>query len=82
MIVIATEFGRDKERPEDAEEFPTGHHQNNGIAAVISPLANGGKVLGGIDPNTLLTYGYDPKTGILDRSRQMTEAEVLQAYKP
>ena len=76
MIMIATEFGRDKERPENAEDYPSGHHQNNGIA-VISPLVNGGKVLGGVDPNTLLTYGYDPKTGKLDKNRQMTEKEVF-----
>ena len=76
MILIATEFGRDKTRPKDAEEFPSGHHQNNGVA-VISPLVNGGKILGGVDPNTLLTYGYDPKTGASDKNRQMTEKEVF-----
>ena len=75
LILIATEFGRDKSRPKDAEEFSTGHHQNNGIA-MISPMVNGGNILGGVDPNTLLTYGFDPNTGAPNPNRQMTEKEI------
>lgn len=40
------------------------------------PLANGGRLLGGIDPDTGITYGFDPLTGAPDRGRQMTEAEI------
>ncbi|SMF18231.1 hypothetical protein [Pseudobacteriovorax antillogorgiicola] len=76
LILIATEFGRDKSRPKDAEEFSSGHHQNNGIT-VISPMVNGGQVLGGVDPNTLLTYGFDPATGKANPNRQMTEKEIF-----
>lgn len=37
-------------------------------------MVNGGKVLGGVDPDTVLTYGYDPRTGEPDKHRNMTEA--------
>lgn len=62
MIYIATEFGRDKDREEGDAKFTSGHHQNNG-AVIISPMANGGQILGGIDRDSLLTYGFDPITG-------------------
>ena len=62
MIYIATEFGRDKDREENDAKFTSGHHQNN-AAVIISPMANGGRVLGGIDRDSLLTYGFDPMTG-------------------
>lgn len=82
MIYIATEFGRDKSRPEGKREFTSGHHTNNGVA-IISPLANGGRVLGGVDPDTLLTYGFDPETGDPVKKSEMAEkhiyAGILQA---
>ncbi len=76
LILIATEFGRDKSRPMDAEEFTSGHNQNNGIT-IISPMVNGGRILGGVDPNTLLTYGFNPETGAPDPQRKMTEKEIF-----
>ena len=75
MIYVANDFGRSKNRPEGAEQFGTGHDLNDG-ALIISPLANGGRLLGGIDPDTGITYGFDPLTGAPDRGRQMTEAEI------
>lgn len=51
----------------------TGHDLNDG-ALIISPLANGGRLLGGID--TGITYGFEPAAGAPDRGRQMTEAEI------
>jgi hypothetical protein len=60
MIYFATEFGRSKRRPDNADVFGTSHDLNNGFA-IVSPLANGNKVLGGVDPTTGLTYGYDPE---------------------
>ena len=54
-----------------AEQFGTGHDLNDG-ALIISPLANGGRLLGGIDAETGTTYGFDPATGTPDRGRQMT----------
>lgn len=74
MIYVATDFGRTKSRPSGADEFATGHDLNNGCV-VISPLANGNKILGGVDPNTGMTYGYDPTTGAPDPGRKMTERE-------
>jgi hypothetical protein len=60
MIYFATEFGRTKRRPDGADNFGTSHDLNNGFA-IVSPLANGNKILGGVDPTTGLTYGYDPE---------------------
>jgi hypothetical protein len=75
LIYVATEFGRDKERQGGADDFGTGHHLNNGFL-IISPLANGNHVLGGVDPATGLTYGFDPATGAPDRNRNMAEADI------
>lgn len=62
VIYIATDFGRTKRRPVGAEEFPSGHHVNNG-SLVISPLVRGGRVYGGVDHDRMMTYGFDPATG-------------------
>jgi hypothetical protein len=75
MIYVANDFGRTKQRPSGAEQFGTGHDLNDG-ALIISPLANGGHLLGGIDADTGVTYGFDPATGAPDPGRQMTEAEI------
>jgi hypothetical protein len=75
LIYIATEFGRDKDRESGAAEFTTGHHQNNG-SVIISPLANGGRVLGGIDRDTLMTYGFDPLTGEPAPNTTMKDAHI------
>ncbi|MFO0725791.1 MAG: hypothetical protein U1E65_18550 [Myxococcota bacterium] len=75
LIYVATEFGRDKARQGGADDFGTGHHLNNGYL-IVSPLANGNHVLGGVDPATGLTYGFDPTTGAPDTHRNMTEAEI------
>jgi uncharacterized protein (DUF1501 family) len=75
MIYFATDFGRSKSRPENAEVFSTGHDLNNGFL-LVSPLVKGGRVLGGADPNTGLTYGFDLQTGAPDRGRTTSEAEI------
>ncbi len=75
LIYIATEFGRSKTRPEGGVGFGSGHDLNNGNL-IISPLANGNTVLGGVDPDTGLTYGFDPATGAADVGRTTSEAEV------
>ena len=75
MIYFATEFGRSRTRPANAMTFGTGHELNNG-SLIISPLANGGRVLGGVNPDTLMTYGFDPETGRPDPGRNMVEKEV------
>ncbi|MEM1349110.1 MAG: twin-arginine translocation signal domain-containing protein [Myxococcota bacterium] len=76
MIYIATDFGRSKTRPARSNEFATGHDLNNGVT-FISPLVRGGKVLGGVDPNTGMTYGFDPTTGAADPGRTMEESEIF-----
>jgi hypothetical protein len=75
MIYVATEFGRDKRRSGGADDFGTGHNLNNGFA-IISPLANGNRVLGGVDRNTGLTYGFNPETGEPDTGRTTPEREI------
>lgn len=75
MIYIATEFGRTKQRPSNADTFGSSHDLNNGFL-VFSPLANGNRMLGGVDPNTGLTYGFDPTSGVADVGRTMEEREI------
>lgn len=76
LIYMATDFGRARERPDDAENFGTAHHLNNGVL-LVSPLVNGNTVLGGVDPDTTLTYGFDPVTGAPDPSREFSEGELF-----
>jgi hypothetical protein len=75
MIYFATEFGRTRRRPANTMTFGSGHDLNNG-SLIVSPMANGGRVLGGVDPATMLTYGFDPETGRPEPGRNMTEPEM------
>lgn len=75
LIYIATDFGRTKQRPAGQGSFGTGHHLNNG-ALFISPLLDGNRVWGGIDPDTLLTYGFDLRTGDPDEGQLMREGHI------
>ena len=77
LIYIATDFGRDKLRttpgaplytvdpdgdgPLEGAIVNTGHNLNNGCV-LISPLIQPG-LYGGVDPDTLRTYGFDRTTG-------------------
>jgi len=56
LIYVATEFGRHRARPREATTFATGHDANNGVI-LLSPMLPGNRVLGGVDPATLHTYG-------------------------
>ncbi len=76
MIYLASDFGRSKTRPADQVDFGSGHDLNN-AALVISPLVAGNQVLGGVDPDTGLTYGFNPNSGAEDPGRTMTEAEIF-----
>ena len=76
MIYIATDFGRDKNRPAGADAFGTSHNLNNGIMA-ISPLLQGNTILGGVNKDTGMTFGFDPMTGQADPGRTMQEAEIF-----
>jgi len=76
MIYVPTEFGRDKTRPNGASEWGTGHNLNNGVM-VFSPLVPGDTLLGGVDPDTGLTYGFDPETGAPEPGRNTTEPEIF-----
>lgn len=76
MIYIASDFGRTKQRQSGADEFSSSHDLNNGVVT-LSPLVNGNTVLGGVDPDTGFTYGFDPQTGAPDTGRNMEEAEIF-----
>lgn len=78
LIYIATDFGREKIRPNNSEDFGTAHSLNNGFV-LVSPLLNGNRVYGGIDPDTLLTYGFDPVTGDPAPATVMREEHVYGA---
>jgi hypothetical protein len=82
MLHFATDFGRDKTRPADEPVWGTGHHVNNGHLTV-SPFVNGNSVLGGVDPDTGLTHGFDLVSGAPDPGRTTSEYEsfagLLQA---
>jgi len=62
LIYVATDFGRSRNRPANSTSFGSGHHINNGVL-LVSPLVKGNSILGGVDPNTALTYGFDARTG-------------------
>lgn len=76
LLYFATEFGRTKTRPAGADEFATGHDLNN-ASLVVSPMIRGDRVLGGVDAETGLTYGFDPLTGAPDRGRTMAERHLF-----
>lgn len=62
LIYVATDFGRTRSRPDNAAEFGSGHDLNNGFL-MVSPMVKGNTLLGGVDPATTLTYGFDARTG-------------------
>jgi hypothetical protein len=78
LIYVATDFGRTKTRPSAASSWSTGHDLNNG-SLVISPLIQGNRVYGGVDPKTCLTYGFDRRTGAPDKGVVLEEAAVYGA---
>jgi hypothetical protein len=78
LVFITTDFGRGKQRPRDSLTFGTGHDLNNGCV-IVSPLVKGGRVYGGVDPNTGLTYGFDRVTGEPRPGTLMTESEIYSA---
>ena len=73
VIYLATEFGRDK-----IATGGSGHHLNNGVV-MISPLLKGGKIFGGVDPATGLTFGFDGKTGEPLPKLWMSEKDIFSA---
>ncbi|MEM9460932.1 MAG: hypothetical protein AAGF11_42605 [Myxococcota bacterium] len=75
LIYVATDFGRDKVRPAGANRWGTGHDLNNG-SLLISPLLQGNRIFGGVDPTTGLTHGFDPRTGQPDRDAQQREGDI------
>jgi hypothetical protein len=63
LIYIATDFGRTRTRGSNQVSFGSGHDLNNGVV-MLSPMVKGNSILGGIDNQTTLTYGFDAQTGL------------------
>ena len=80
LIYVATDFGRTRAKPAGAglTEWGSGHHFNNGTV-LISPRLNGNNVFGGVDPDTVLTYGFDPMTGNDAPGTVMREGHIYSA---
>ncbi|AKQ66418.1 hypothetical protein A176_003330 [Myxococcus hansupus] len=77
LIYVATEFGRTRSRVANATAFGSGHDLNNGFL-LLSPMLRGNTVLGGIDPRTTLTYGFDARTGTpLPGKLESNEADIF-----
>ena len=76
LIYLATDFGREKKRPKNASEFASSHHLNNGVL-LLSPMLKGNRILGGIDPNTCLTYGFNLNSGSPEPHRNLEEKELF-----
>jgi hypothetical protein len=77
LIYVATEFGRTRPRLANATTFGTGHDLNNGFM-LLSPMVRGNTVLGGVDPNTTLAYGFDARTGAPQRGKlSSNEADIF-----
>jgi hypothetical protein len=81
LIYFATDFGRTKKRPvgmgQNGEiSFGSSHDLNNG-SLIASPLVNGNTLLGGVDPDTGMTYGFDRVTGEPRPNETMAEADVF-----
>jgi hypothetical protein len=78
VVYVATDFGRDKTRPDAATEFGTGHHLNNGNV-IVSPLVRGNRVYGGMDSSTGFTYGFDRTSGAAVPGALMNEGDIYSA---
>lgn len=82
LIYLATDFGRTKSHPAGAPTWGSGHHLNNG-SLIVSSLTAGNTLLGGVEPSTGLTYGWDPVTGAPQPGTEVAEgtvyAGILQA---
>ncbi|WP_434391317.1 hypothetical protein [Melittangium boletus] len=77
LIYVATDFGRTRTRTANAAEFGSGHDLNNGVL-LLSPMLRGNTVLGGVDPLTTLTYGFDPRTGAPEPGKvSSNEADIF-----
>jgi len=78
LIYVATDFGRTRNRTGGNAGFGTGHDMNNGFL-MMSPLLKGNTLLGGVDPATTYTYGFDPETGVADPNKKLSNERDIFA---
>ena len=76
LLYVATDFGRTRRRASETVDFNSGHDLNNGVV-ILSDMVKGNSVFGNVDPETGLTYGWDPVTGEdLDTSQYNPESHI------
>lgn len=76
LLYIATDFGRTRRRASETVDFNSGHDLNNGVV-ILSDMVKGNSVFGNVDPETGLTYGWDPVTGEdLDKTQYNPESHI------
>jgi len=70
VMFLPTEFGRGQYRVQNDVLFGTAHDLE-GAQVLVSPLVNGGKILGDVDRSSGRLWGFDPEstTNIVDPSR-------------
>ncbi|MBL8949236.1 MAG: DUF1501 domain-containing protein [Myxococcaceae bacterium] len=78
LLYVATDFGRTRNRSGGSASFGTGHDMNNGFL-MMSPMLKGNTLLGGVDPSTTYTYGFDPETGVADPNKKLSNERDLFA---
>lgn len=78
LIYIATDFGRTRQRVGGATTFGTGHDLNNGFF-MMSPMLKGNTLLGGVNKNTCMTYGFDAETGVPDPTKVLSNERDIYA---
>jgi hypothetical protein len=83
VMYFATDFGRDRIRPTDAQSWGTGHHVEN-ASLIVSPLLRGNSIFGGAkidqDSRDFKLYGFNRQTGATDENENIaTEKEIFTA---
>jgi hypothetical protein len=78
LVYVATDFGRTKTRPSDSSTFGSGHDFTNGNV-LVSPLLEGNRVFGSVDPRTCHTSGFDGATGDPDAGAPKREGDIYSA---
>jgi hypothetical protein len=75
LIYVATDFGRGKQKAAGARTWSSPHELNN-ANLFISPMLKGNRLFGGIDPTTMMFYGFDRRTGEPAPGTMMREGDL------
>jgi hypothetical protein len=75
LIYVATEFGRGKHKEVGSGSFASAHELNN-ANLFISPMLKGNRLFGGLDPETMMFYGFDRRTGEPAKGTMLREGDL------